>query len=113
MSKKPKANKKNPKAERFEKATMPERVRLAMPLARQIVLAGIHGVKTWNDLDIEPDDSMCAHAAERLLGFKDDDYQPDDQQRAENSWLVQEAAFVLGIAAGLMMRPEAIKGGTR
>ena len=99
------------KAEQFEKLTMRERVRVLGPIAADLALYGVECLKATPEID--PDAGLSTLVSE-ILGLRKHDYLPETDERSQNAWLVHEAAFALGIAIGLLLRPEAFTtGGAR
>lgn len=86
---------------------MPERVRLALPMARQIVTDGIY------NLTNDPGDNGVARYACTLMGDPDEDLLPNGDPALDNAVKFGDAAFCLGVACGLLMHIEAFKDGAR
>ena len=93
---------------RFVNAALDEQVRLAMPLARQIVRMGFDDVSRY---EASEEDLVS-----RALGLVGDDEMPDfeDAVQGEKIEAYAAASYALGIAVGLLVRPEVFaKDGVR
>lgn len=89
------------------KADMATCVRLATPLARELVTLGMCDIGRVCD----PDKQALPFHIEELIGYDATAAVDDDALSAvEES---QEAALALGIAIGLLLRQEAFSGGVR
>src|SRR5262245_18151694 len=84
--------------ESFNESTMAERVRLASFYAKEIVLRGVD-VSHVADLKSPAADQSIGGYVERLTGLRADDGEG-------NEVTCLEAAFAIGVAVGLSLRPE-------
>jgi len=76
---------------------MQDLVRLAQPIAREIVLETID--RLWSET---PHDDVVAHVV-RFLGRQDDDFLPDDDLGIDRGTLALRAACAIGIATGMLL----------
>ena len=90
--------------EDFREAAISERIRLARFYAQQIVLRGVDALKT------QPDDHGISEYIDRLTGLPEFEYVGPDPDGG-NAYRCLEAAFALGVATGLLLRPEAFQSG--
>lgn len=94
---------KQKRQKRFAAADLAERVRLAMPIAREAVLLGPDEASNADTMTADLLGRVCA-----LIGdgwFPDDDARRDDQMKRIEEY--GQAAYAIGIAVGLMFQPEA------
>lgn len=88
--------------EDFNEAGISERIKLARYHALEIVLQGVDALK------VQPEDRGISHYVTKLTGLEHLDYTGPDEDGG-NAFRCLEAAFALGVATGLLLRPEAFQ----